>query len=146
MNYREIYKYEQYKKCSRSTTRNLESRTERTRRKGNEWSTANIRFCNALWLATGSPPWSKFWNLDMHVQRLSEATQQVRKMWPSSMHRQTHVYQKVCRVLKSCKQVDWVKPAQKYKSLEMVKCFQFYYYSKWLYGSWSTRRNLRWKR
>jgi len=48
MNYRNIYKYEQYKRCSRDTIRNIERRAGGARRKGYKWSTAKLRFYCAL--------------------------------------------------------------------------------------------------
>ena len=70
-NYRKIYKYEQYKKCSQDTTRNLKSRAGGAERQGYGKSTAKPR-SRALWLAARSSPRSKLWNLDMQVQSLLE--------------------------------------------------------------------------
>ena len=115
MIYKEIYKYEQ----------GITGAGQKgdIKEKNDGWSTTlPLRNYDQRWESSLS---SKFQNMDIQVQRLSESNQWVYKMKPSGVHRQTQVSQVMCHVLKTYKHKPIITKQCNMKSvLSQVECNQ----------------------
>jgi len=86
----------QYKKTKKILTSNKKRISWANQRcwkkRDSRQTTANPRFHRALWLAIARPPRSRLLNLDMKVHGYQKVTQQVHKIKPVGVFKQSHVY------------------------------------------------------